>query len=324
MGAEQEDVAGHGLDGPVLVDRAHEQLVGLQHHPEVADLRDGAPRGERRQAGRGPGPDLSVDAVEVQVSAPPAPAGHDAVAHQLEDLVELVARESAVRMGPAHQLIELVATPLLGGDLGHELLGQDVDGGHGGDHGVERALAHRPQQGGAFHQLVAGEGEQAALGDAAQAVVGPAHPLEEGGDAAGGADLADQLHRADVDPELQGGGGDQRLEVAGPQAGLHPLAPVLRQRAVVGGHGVVAQPLCQLVGDSLSEASAVDEGDGGAVLADELGDAVEHLAHLLGRHHRLELTLGKLEGKVEAALVTGVDDGARPGGAGATEHVGAE
>ena len=39
-------------------------------HPEVADLGDGAPRGHRRQAGPGPGPDLAVDAVEVQVGGP--------------------------------------------------------------------------------------------------------------------------------------------------------------------------------------------------------------------------------------------------------------
>ena len=58
VGAEQEDVAGHRLDRPVLVDGADEHVVGLEHHPEVADLGDGAARGQRRQpgrrAGRGP------------------------------------------------------------------------------------------------------------------------------------------------------------------------------------------------------------------------------------------------------------------------------
>ena len=41
---------------------------------------------------------------------------------------------------------------------------------------------------------------------------------------------------------------------------------------------------------------------------DERGDAVEHVAHLLGRRDRLELALGELEREVEVALVTGVDD----------------
>ena len=36
VGAEQEDVAGHRLGGPVLVDRADEQVVRLEDDPEVA------------------------------------------------------------------------------------------------------------------------------------------------------------------------------------------------------------------------------------------------------------------------------------------------
>ena len=39
---QQEDVAGHALDGPVLVHRADEGLVGLGHHAVVAELGDGA------------------------------------------------------------------------------------------------------------------------------------------------------------------------------------------------------------------------------------------------------------------------------------------
>ena len=56
VGAEQEDVAGHRLDGPVLVDRADEGVVGLGHHPVVAGLGDGAARGGRRQPGACAGP----------------------------------------------------------------------------------------------------------------------------------------------------------------------------------------------------------------------------------------------------------------------------
>src|SRR5690606_22908098 len=93
-----------------------------------------------------------------------------------------------------------------GTDLGHDLLGEDVERGDGGLERVERALAHGGEQGGALDQLVAGEGEQPALGHAVAAVVGPADPLEERGDATRRADLADELDRADVDAELEGGG----------------------------------------------------------------------------------------------------------------------
>ena len=44
VGAEEEHVAGHGLDGPVLVDRADEGVVGVGHDPVV-----GQPRGWPRR-----------------------------------------------------------------------------------------------------------------------------------------------------------------------------------------------------------------------------------------------------------------------------------
>ena len=71
---------------------------------------------------------------------------------------------------------------------------------------------------------------------------------------------------------------------------------------------VVAQPLAELMGEPLGEPTGVDEHERGVVLADELGDAVEHVAHLLGGRDRFELALGQLEREVEVALVAGVDD----------------
>ena len=81
---------GHRLDGPVLVDRADQGVVGVGHDPVVAGLGDGAAGGGRRQPGALAGPQLAVDLVVVEVGAAPAPAGLDAVADQVDDLVELV------------------------------------------------------------------------------------------------------------------------------------------------------------------------------------------------------------------------------------------
>ena len=197
--------------------------------------------------------------------------------------------------------------PLLGRHLGHDLLGRDVEGQSGGLDGVEAAARTASQQGRALDQLVTGQGEQAALGRAGPAVVGTPDALEEGGDAAGRADLADQLDRADVDAELQRGRGHQGAQVAGPQPGLDPVAPILGQAAVVGGHHVVAEALAQLVGQPLGQPPGVDEDQRGAVLADQGRDAVQHVAHLLGRRHRFQLALGQLEGEVEVALMPDVD-----------------
>ena len=93
---------------------------------------------------------------------------------------------------------------------------------------------------------------------------------------------------------------------------------------MVGGDHVVAQLLAELVGEPLGQPAGVDEHEGRVVLADQVGDAVDDVAHLLGRRHGLELALGQLERQVEGALVAGVDDGAGAGRAGAGEQVGHE
>ena len=150
---------------------------------------------------------------------------------------KVLAGQVGVRGGPAHQVVERLHLPLLGRrHLGHQLLGQHVEGGHRRVQHVEVAGPHPGQQGGALDQLVPGERVQPAGRRPLQLVVGPAHPLEEGADGPGRADLADQLDRPDVDAQLEGGRGHQRPQVAGPQPLLdHPPAG-RRQAAVVGRH----------------------------------------------------------------------------------------
>ena len=74
--AELEHVAGHALDGPVLVDRADDLALGLQQHLVVGVVGDGAAGGERGEAGAAPAAQQAVHGVVVdQRAAPPAPAG---------------------------------------------------------------------------------------------------------------------------------------------------------------------------------------------------------------------------------------------------------
>ena len=49
-------------------------------------------------------------------------------------------------------------------------------------------------------------------------------------------DLAHELDRPDVDAELERRGGDERAQVAGAEAGLHPVPALLREAPVVRGH----------------------------------------------------------------------------------------
>ena len=77
---------------------------------------------------------------------------------------------------------------------------------------------------------------------------------------------------------------------------------------MVRGDDVVAQAGAELVREPFGEPPGVDEHERGAVLADEHGDAIEDVAHLLGRRDRFELAFGELQREVEVALVTRVDD----------------
>ena len=224
----------------------------------------------------------------------------DAVGHEVDRPRRTAARvELGERRGPAHEREEVVGAPLLRAGLGDDLLREDVERQARELDGVERARVHRGEERGALDELVARQREEPALRRAGAAVVGAADPLEERGDAARRADLAHELDRADVDAELERRGGDERPQVAGAQPGLDPVAAVLRQAAVVRGDDVVAEALAELVGEPLGEPAGVHEHERGAVLADELGDAVEHVAHLLGRRDRFELAFGQLEREVE-------------------------
>ena len=140
---------------------------------------------------------------------------------------------------------------------------------------VEATAAHRNEQRRALDQLVAGEWVQPTLRRARATVVRAADALQERGDAARRTDLAHELDRADVDAELERRGGDERAQVAGAQAGLHAVTTILREAPVVCGHHLGPEPFAELVREPFREAPRVHEHDGGVVLRDELGDAVD-------------------------------------------------
>jgi hypothetical protein len=212
--AEQDDVAGGGVDGKVLVERGDLEPFGLQDDGVVVGVGDGSAVGDGDHAGSATGMEVALHAVAEEVGAVASAAGFDALVEDDEELVEVFAGEVAVGIGAAEDVEERVLVPGLGPAGGHDLLHEDVDGGVGDFEAIELAGAHLADESGLLHQVVAGGGEEAALGDGSAPVAGTADALHGHGDGAGGVDLADEVDVADVDSELERGGGDEDFDLA--------------------------------------------------------------------------------------------------------------
>ena len=313
--AELEDVPGQALDGEVLVHRADRGAGGLEHDLVVGEVGDRAARGHRRQPRSLAGAQHAVHRVLVEIGPAPAAPRGEAGREHLDDGVEVLPLEVAERPGAPDQGEQPVLGPLLGRHGGHDVLGQDVERPLRDDQAIELAAANGVHQGGALDQLVAGEREEPPLGEAAEVVPGAADPLQQGGDRPRRAELADEVDRADVDPQLQRRRGHQGGELAGLEAALALQPLLLGQAAVVGRHPLRPQPLGEMAGDPLGHPPGVGEDQRRPVLADQIGQPVVDLRPDLHRHHRFERRGGwHLDPQIEPPAVPGVHDHA-PGGA---------
>ena len=307
--AELEDVAGHALDGEVLVHRADDLGLGLQQHLVVGVVGDGAAGGQRRQARAAPAAQHAVHRVVVdQRPAPAAPAG-EAFRQHGDERGEILAFQRAVGPGPARQGVELVLVPLLGARPRRRSAAPARRAAHPGCiEPVELAAPDAVDQRRALDEVVAREREQPALGRGADGMPGAPDPLQEGRDRARRAQLAHQVDLADVDAELQRGGRHQRLERAALQAPLGVEPQLLGEAAVVGGHMVLAEAVGEVAADPLGHAPRIDEDERGAVLFDQLRQTVVDLLPDVARHHRFERRGGDLDGEIARPAMAGVDD----------------
>jgi hypothetical protein len=249
----------------------------------------------------------------MQVGGAHATAAAVTLGEHLQQGVKSGAWQADIGRGAGQQLIEVILAPLAAGHLGDYLLGQHVQRRLGNDQGIQLAAAHAVEQRGALDQLVARLRKQAALGRAADAVAGAADPLQQGGNTARRTDLADQLDLADVDAQLQRGGGHQHPQFAALEALLGVQAQLLGQAAVVGGDRMIAQALGQVAAGALGQTPGVDEQQGGAVLSGQFGQAIVDLVPHLVAHHRFQLHGRHLDGQVASAAVADVDDHAVTG-----------
>ena len=162
--AEQEHVARHALDGEVLVDAAHEDVLRLRDDVVVGVVRDCTAAGHRSEARAPAAGEAAVYAVAVQeCAAAPAPGG-ESLGQHLRDLIELVAAQDRGTGRPActdrtasfslHSSTAQAAT----------ICCAMTSSGQGGIRKrVQLSPAHGPQKRHALHKLVAGHREETAL-----------------------------------------------------------------------------------------------------------------------------------------------------------------
>ena len=286
--AELKDIARHALEGEVFVQRADEQFAGQQRDVVVELIGNRAAVGHRRQASRPPGPQPAVDPVVVQVGAAAAALGGETVGEHLQDVQVDTAGKLAKRRAADDEFEQGVDLPLPHADLGDDLLAQHVQGLAAQRDGVKFSAGDGVEQRRALHQLVARQRHQPTLRNAVHTVTGTPHPLQQPRDAAGGAQLADQVHLADVDTQFQRCRGHQYLEFSGlePLLGHQPVLP--GKAAMVGGDLVLAAAIRQVTGDAFREPAGIDEDDRGPVFGRERGQAIVDLDPDLVGHDRLQ------------------------------------
>ena len=248
--------------------RADDVVLGFEQHLVVGIVGNGAAGGERREPRAAPAAQHVVDRVVMDQRAAPAAPGAEAVGQHLRRS-RRTPRAARSRYGQARRTSANSSSSLhsCAATSATICCASTSSGCVGNLQPVELAATHAVEQRRAFDQLVARQREQPALRRAADGVAGAADPLQEGGDRARRAELADQIDVADIDAELERGGGDQRLQLAvlQPLLGVEPL--LLRQAAVMRGDVVLAEPFGQLRGSTRSDhAARVDEDQRGAVL----------------------------------------------------------
>jgi hypothetical protein len=136
--------------------------------------------------------------------------------------------------------------------------------------GLDVALGDGLRQRGRVDEILGMGRIQRAAAHGADLMSGAAQALQGRGDAGRRLDQHHLVELADVDPHLEGAGGDDGLELAGLEALLHGQADLACERAVVGPDEGRVRALVDLERELLGQAAAVGEEQRGAVGGDVL------------------------------------------------------
>ena len=259
---------------------------------------------------------LAVDAiVEDQRAAPPAPRAVTLAQHA-DDRVEIRPGKGAVRVGAADQRVELRRRPTPRRRPRRRSAAPARRAAVGIVEPVELAAPHGVEQRAALHQLVAREREQPPLG--VPSTPWPERPdaLQEGRDRARRAELADEVHVADVDARARA----TRSRPAPCSSPRFSRCSASRRRSRDRLPWCARDLSSPRRSDSWRATRSampprVDEDERRAVRLDQLREAVVDLLPDVARHHGFERRRRQLEARSRVAPVADVDDRALAPGA---------
>ena len=268
--AKKHNVAAEAFDGEVFVNRADDGAFRLSKDGVERVVWNCAAACDRGEAAAAATTHASIDAIAMEVRAVASATSGDAFGEHFDDRVKLRAFEIAVGIGAADARVEIVFLPILGGTHRDNLLGENVLRRVGNFDAIEIALSDGANERGAFEEFIASGREDAAFRNRAMPVAGASDALEGGGDGPRGADLADEVNRADIDSELERRGSDEGLNFAGFEFGFGGEAKFAREAAVVSSDRVFAEALLEMMGDAFGQAARIYEDERGAMLANEI------------------------------------------------------
>ncbi len=161
---------------------------------------------------------LLHEALEAVISAQGIAAGRD----ELQQFVELGARERGIRRGADDLGVELRGIDGAGAGERHDVLGKHVAGAGAEALGVALAGHDRVIGGLSLEIFEAVAGDEDGLAGLVEAVIGAADALEQAGRALGRAHLDDAVDIAPVDAEIEAGLWRQGRAVARPPSPPRP------------------------------------------------------------------------------------------------------
>ncbi|HEX8827322.1 MAG TPA: hypothetical protein VF778_04335, partial [Xanthobacteraceae bacterium] len=189
--------------------------------------------------------------------------------------------------------------PIFRGTHGHDLLRQNIHRRFRDSDAVKIALANGAHERRAFEQVVARRDEEPAFGNRPAPVSSAADALQRCGDGTGRANLADEIHAANIDSQFERSRGHERADFSRFQFSFCGQPQLARQTAVVCGDGIFPQAFPKMVRHALRQTARVDKNQCRAMLRGQRREAViDFVPHFVGGH-RTKLAAGDFDSQIQ-------------------------